>query len=151
MTVDFVPTVTDQYCISFRPPGEDAGVEPFYMFERGYWALLDFSLSYEPQGYSMTGIAYSAANAAFQACNRAVDKYCGLPRIITVSLRDLAYDDRFVMADEKLTLGGNIRLKSSTLGLDQEARVMRLVHDIVDPMATRVILDTEPLLLTEAV
>lgn len=118
---------------------------------RGMMAVRDLSLSYGPQGYTMTGVEFSAANAAFQACNRTIQKHCVLPRVMTITFRDLAHDDRFVMADEKLTLGGNVRIFSPHLGIDQEARVMRLAHDIVNPLATKVTLDTEPLKITEVV
>ena len=148
MTVDYTPTVTDQYAVGFRPPGYNL-VEPVQSMWYGYYALLDWSLSYAPQGYSMTGVAYSSANAAFMACNRKLIEHGYLPRVFTVSLRDLAYDDRFVMADEKLTLGGDVRLLSTRLGLDQNVRVMRIVHDIIDPLNSQVTLGTEPLRVTK--
>jgi hypothetical protein len=65
-----------------------------------------------------------------------------------IRYRDLAYLDEYEIADERLTLGGTIRLVSRERGIDTEARVVQIRTDLLDPDNSEIVLDTRPPKLT---
>jgi hypothetical protein len=65
-----------------------------------------------------------------------------------IRYRDLAYLDEYTLEDERLTLGGMIRLVSRERGIDTEARVVQIRTDLLDPDNSEIVLDTRPPKLT---
>lgn len=66
-----------------------------------------------------------------------------LPDFIRCNIRDLSDVDGYTLAEEDITLGGNIHVVSPKLSIDDDVRVVSIVMDLIDPENNQVILDTQ--------
>ncbi len=150
LTIDHTPLATDGFRVAFRPhtalDGESAGAGGHGML---LTALLDISLSYTPEGHDLLETGYSAANPDFRAAVLDLERLGSLPKVFTLRADDIAYLDSFIIADEKITLGGDVRMVSQNLGIDLTARVIRMKKLPADPQILELTVDTDPLRITQ--
>lgn len=150
LTVDHTPLATDGFRIFFQghcaTDGEPSGQGSHHMLVT---CLQDISFSYTPEGHDLLGTGYSAANPDFRAAVLDLERLGSLPKVFTLTARDIAYLDTFEIADEKITLGGDVRMVSQNLGLDLTARVIRMKKLPADPEILEITVDTDPLRITQ--
>jgi hypothetical protein len=127
-------------CVAFHPPGTNVDHRIAAFPGR-------ISLTIGPDD-SVPFTGSSFANRMLITGSRVLDRLSRDRIGYVVRFRDLAYFDEYTMEDERLTLGGAIRLVSRERGIDTEARVVQITTDLLDPGNSEIVLDTRPPKLT---
>jgi len=140
-------TETSEITVRITPPrrlgGTSLSAPRLAMFVR--WVML--ALSADPEVPPIDG---SHANTLVREGLSALEEESTEELVAgyEVEFRDLSASGDYVVADEAIVPGGDARLYSRELGIDTVVRIVERIYDLRDPENGRIVLATDPRLLS---
>ena len=149
-TITGTTTLSSDTQVTLRvyPPRVDSLTQAF---EPDPWVYVRYAMLTIGSDPTVPPKEGSYGSALWQRANRKLAEFSGEPDVYEVDIDDISTLPGYVSTDESLTLGGTIRLKDASLGVDSQLRIVSIENDLTDSRRAKIQLARRPLLLTERV